>query len=89
MPRIVSFSPEEKALLVAKIKAYFARELDQEIGGFDAEFLLDFFGNEIGKHFYNRGLYDALDEIRAKLDLLADDVGYALEKPVTPEGKQR
>lgn len=88
MSDTIVFSPAEKTVLVEKIKAYFARELDQEIGGFDAEFLLDFFSEEIGKHFYNRGLFDALDEIRAKLDLIADDVGYALEKPTTPEGKQ-
>ncbi len=82
MSDIITFSQEEKALLVEKIKAYFARELDEEIGGFDAEFLLDFFGKEIGVYFYNRGLNDALDEMRARLDLIADDVSCALEKPV-------
>ena len=81
MSEIITFSPEEKAVMVEKMKAYFARELDQEIGGFDAEFLLDFFAEEIGVYFYNKGLNDALDAMRAKLDLIADDVGYALEKP--------
>lgn len=76
----VTFSPEEKAMLVEKIKTYFARELDQEIGGFDAGFLLDFFSEEIGKHFYNRGLFDGLEALRAKLELITDDVGYTLEK---------
>jgi len=81
MPDTITFSPQEKARLVEKIKTYFARELDQEIGGFDAEFLLDFFSREIGGHYYNRGLYDAMDTLKAKLDLIADDVCYALEKP--------
>ena len=81
MSEIITFSPEEKAVMVEKMKAYFARELDQEIGGFDAEFLLDFISKELGSRYYNRGLNDALDAMRAKLDLIADDVGYALEKP--------
>ena len=81
MSAVITFSPEEKTLLVEKIKTYFARELDQEIGGFDAEFLLDFFSEEIGVHFYNKGLNDGLDEMRVRLDTIADDVGYTLEKP--------
>jgi len=81
MSAVIAFSPEEKALLVEKIKTYFARELDQEIGAFDAEFLLDFFSEEIGVHFYNKGLNDGLDEMRVRLDTIADDVGYTLEKP--------
>ena len=89
MADIVSFSTEEKALLVEKIKTYFARELDQEIGGFDAEFLLDFFSGEVGKHFYNKGLYDGMDAAREKFELIADEVCYALEKPTGTEGKRR
>jgi len=80
MSEIITFSPEEKAVMVEKMKAYFARELDQEIGGFDAEFLLDFFAEEIGVYFYNKGLNDALDEMRVRIDTIADDVGYTLEK---------
>ena len=82
MSDAISFTPEEKTLLTDKIKRYFEQELDQEIGTFDAEFLLDFFSREVGAHFYNRGLYDALEALRAKLDLIADDVGYTLEKPI-------
>jgi uncharacterized protein (DUF2164 family) len=82
MSESVTFTPEQKAVLVEKIKTYFERELDQEIGAFDAEFLLDFFAAEMGNHFYNRGLYDGLETLQAKIDLLADDVGYTLEKPL-------
>ncbi|WP_345972687.1 DUF2164 domain-containing protein [Sulfurimonas diazotrophicus] len=80
MSDIVVFSPEEKAILIEKIKTYVAKELDQEIGGFDAEFLLDFFAEEIGVYFYNKGLNDGLDEMRVRIDTIADDVGYTLEK---------
>lgn len=75
-----TFSEPEKAIIVSKIQAYFIHELDQEIGGFDAEFLLDFFSKEIGTLFYNRGLYDAQVLLSQKLDDLSDAI-YQLEKP--------
>ena len=56
---MLKFSPEEKAILVAKIKDYFSDELDEEIGRFDAEFLINFITEELGGYFYNRGIYDA------------------------------
>ena len=40
---IVEFSCDEKKIIVGRIQTYFREELDQELGGFDAEFLLDFF----------------------------------------------
>ena len=55
----ITFSKEEKERVVQKVKLYFTEELEQEIGGFDAEFLIDFFAEEIGAFYYNRGLSDA------------------------------
>ena len=55
----ISFTQEEKQILVGKIQSYFHAELSEEIGQFDAEFLLDFFNKEIGAYHYNRGLQDA------------------------------
>lgn len=66
----IRFSSDEKEILVCKIKLYFAEELKQEIGRFDAEFLLDFFTGEIGGYFYNRGLYDAQAILAGKMDEL-------------------
>ena len=45
----ITFSQDQKDRMVSKIKAYFDSELNQEIGGFEAEFLMDFFAAEIGK----------------------------------------
>lgn len=75
-----TFSEAEKSLIVEKIQRYFHKQLDQEIGGFDAEFLLDFFATEIGHFFYNRGLYDAQALLSQKMDDLSDAI-YQLEKP--------
>ena len=79
MPNI-SFSKDEKALIVRKIQLYFSEELKQEIGQFNAEFLLDFVGQEIGSYFYNRGLYDAQAALSAKIEDVQDAI-FQLEQP--------
>ena len=52
----IKFTKDEIDILVKKIKLYFSEELDQDIAQFDAQFLLDFFTDEIGPYFYNKGL---------------------------------
>lgn len=74
-----TFSEREKAIIIAKIQAYFNSELAQDIGGFEAEFLLDFFAKEMGNFYYNRGLYDAQAILASKMDDLNDAI-YELEK---------
>jgi uncharacterized protein (DUF2164 family) len=76
----IRFSSGEKAQIVEKIKGYFERELEMEIGGFDAEFLLDFFSDKIGPYYYNRGLQDARAVIEEKLENVADAL-YEIEQP--------
>ncbi len=81
----IEFSTQEKEQLVSKIQDYFVDELDQDIGQFDAEFLLDFFAKEVGGYFYNRGLFDAQEIVRNKLDNVSEDINealYQIEKPV-------
>lgn len=76
----IKFTEEETALIVRKIQLYFTEELKQDIGRFDAEFLLDFFTGEVGPYFYNRGLYDAQAILSSKLDDLSEAI-YQLERP--------
>ncbi len=78
---MIEFSKEEKQALVEKIRTYMNDELDQEIGQFDAEFLLDFFSDNIGKFYYNRGLYDAQAILEGRLDAITEAIAE-LEKPV-------
>ncbi|BAF71236.1 DUF2164 domain-containing protein [Sulfurovum sp. NBC37-1] len=75
----IVFSPEQKAHLVHKIKAYFNRELGEEIGQFDAEFLLEFFGREIGPYYYNQGLQDAAGVIEVQTDAMKETL-YTMEE---------
>lgn len=78
----IEFSKEEKKIMIQKVKMYFREELDQEIGNFDAEFLIDFFAEEMGGFFYNRGLYDAEAMISEKVSEITDQL-FQLEKPVS------
>jgi len=76
----IEFSDIEKAAIVGKIKLYFREELDQDIAQFDAEFLLDFFSEEVGAYYYNRGLSDAKLILEQKLESITDAF-YEIEKP--------
>ncbi len=82
----IEFTVEEKAVLVEKLKSYFENELDQEIGQFDAEFLLDFMSKEIGAYHYNKGLKDAQDAFVSRMDVIVDTI-YELEIPTEFSGK--
>ncbi len=68
-----------KVEVVAKLQKYFEDELQQEIGSFDAEFLLDFFSKEVGAYYYNQGLADALKSFESKMEDVGELV-YQLEK---------
>ncbi len=71
MPEI-KFSTDEKALLIDKLQTYFTKEMDQDLGQFEGEFLLDFISKEIGAYYYNKGLSDAQVIVSSKLDDIAD-----------------
>ncbi|MCG6202603.1 DUF2164 domain-containing protein [Psychromonas antarctica] len=75
----IEFTREQKCILVSQIKKYFDKELAQDIGDFDAEFLLDFFTEKVGGYYYNQGLNDARVLLDNKLDTLTESF-YELEK---------
>ena len=76
----ITFTSEERDVICRKIQLYLREELDQEVGQFDAGFLLDFFAEEIGAFFYNRGLYDAQAILETRLENIAEAI-YEVEKP--------
>lgn len=76
----IAFSKEQKAFIVNKIQRYFDDELEQEIGDFDAEFLLDFFSEQMGSYYYNQGLQDAQAALSNQLDNINESID-SLEKP--------
>ena len=76
---MIEFSEAEKNAIVSRIQAYFEEELEQEIGQFDAQFLLDFFAGQIGPYFYNRGLYDAQTILNSRMEDISEAI-LQLEK---------
>lgn len=70
-----------KIEVIAKLQKYFENELQQELGSFDAEFLLDFFAEKVGGYYYNQGLADALKGFESKIEDVSELI-YQLEKDV-------
>jgi len=70
-----------KQEIIIKLKHYFESELNQELGGFEAEFLLDFFTKTVGPFYYNQGLFDGFKAMESKIEEFSDIV-YQLEQPV-------
>ncbi len=75
------FTNQEKEAMVVKLQSYFEKSLAQELGQFDAEFLLDFVSKELGAYYYNRGLHDARLIFAERVQTIDDDI-YAIEKEV-------
>jgi uncharacterized protein (DUF2164 family) len=75
----IKLDSRQTSEVVHKLKKYFDTELNQEIGQFDAEFLLDFFSKEVGCYFYNQGLQDAGTLFQEKAEDIMHNL-YELEK---------
>lgn len=78
---MIELDNKQKADAVEKIKRYMADNLDTDIGQFDAEFLMDFFAEQIGVYFYNQGLQDANTLLASKMEDM-QHLLYELEKPL-------
>ena len=77
----IEFSKQEIEGMVEKLQGYFNDELNQELGQFEAEFLLDFFASGIGAHFYNKGLHDARAIFESKLADIDEEI-YSIESSI-------
>ena len=77
----ISLDENSKSEIIVKLKQYFEDELNQQLGGFEAEFLLDFFAKSVGAYYYNQGLADALKAFESKLEEF-NDLVYQLEEPI-------
>lgn len=77
---MVELNSHQKSIIVEKLKIYFDRELDFDIGQFDAEFLLDFFAKEVGVYFYNKGIENAKDVMEDKFQEI-DMALFDIEQP--------
>ena len=65
---VITLDKDSKTALVKRLQKYFRDELNQDLGGFDAEFLLDFFCEEIGVICYNQALADAHVHLQQRME---------------------
>jgi len=77
----IELDKKTREALAQALTRYLKEELDLDVVGFDAVFLLDFIGETLGPHYYNQGLHDAQAIYREKLELIAEAV-YEIEKPL-------
>jgi len=77
----IELSKEAREAAARALSEYLKDELEVEVTGFDAQFLLDFVGERIGPWFYNQGLADARAVVQARAELVAEAI-YELEKPI-------
>ncbi len=75
----MELTKEVEGEVIVKLQRYLAEEMQVELGSFEAQFLLDFFAEHAGCHFYNKGLADALQAMESKLQECGDLV-YQLEQ---------
>jgi uncharacterized protein (DUF2164 family) len=78
---ITTFSRETKDDLIQQIQAYFTSEMSQDLGNFEAEFLLDFFSENMGPHYYNQAIRDVQKHLSGYVDTLNERIDE-LERPL-------
>lgn len=78
---MAALEKDDRLALARTLRAWLKDELDVEIGGLDAEFLLDVMAERIGPRFYNQGLRDAATALAKRMDVLTEAL-EELERPV-------
>ena len=73
-------SDEERQSYVSKIITFFAEERDEEIGVIAAGEVLDFFWENFTKPIYNKGIEEAKEMIKEKMDDLSVDLDTMKQK---------
>jgi len=56
------------------LRHHLKTEFDVELGGIDAEFLLDFITERFGPSFYNQGLLDAQAVVSKRIDVVIEAI---------------
>lgn len=77
----ITFTREQTQRMAHKIQRYMEQEHNFELEDFDAEFLLQFISRELGAHYYNQGVNDAIAQVEAKMLDITDSILW-LEIPV-------
>lgn len=77
----IELKEAEKAEAIEKLKQYCEQELQVELGTFDAQFLLEFFTEQLGWSIYNRGLADAFGLMENTLEEMSEKIYELQQEP--------
>ncbi|HOG35338.1 MAG TPA: DUF2164 domain-containing protein [Petrotogaceae bacterium] len=68
----IEIDQQKKKVLIEKIKVFYSKEMEEEIGEFKAKKLMDFFMNELAVQIYNMAVEDAKEYMSQRIeDLLS------------------
>ena len=81
---MINISRKNKDKITHNLQEWLRENLEQEIGNLDAEFLLDYFTENLGGFYYNQALSDVHSLIAEKTESLADSI-YDLMKDTLAE----
>ena len=76
---VLQFSAQQRGVLGQAIKGLMAERFELEMGGFEAEELLDFFIKECGPLIYNQAVLDVQGVLKERFESIESDL-WALEK---------
>jgi uncharacterized protein (DUF2164 family) len=66
--RFFEFTKEQLSEILPALAEYMRENFEMEISGMQAKFLINFITDELGKHYYNRGVEDAIAEMSRKIE---------------------
>ena len=77
----ISFDRQQRAELESQLRSWFADNSEHTLGSFEAGFLLDFISQQLGPHFYNRGVQDAQTLLATRVDELHESLSLLEQAP--------
>lgn len=78
--KLINLDKDAQDKMLKALQSYVQKELDLEMGSFQAQFFLDFILEEMAPYFYNQAIHDSQQLLSEKFLYLADDL-YLLSKP--------
>ena len=64
----IPLNKEQTAVASAKLREYITENFDVDIGNLQAEIFLDYISENIGVHYYNKGVIDSLSFMEEKVE---------------------
>lgn len=77
----IGFPREQQSVLADQLQRWFADNSEHTLGSFEAGFLLDFISEQLGPHYYNRGVQDAQALLAQRVDELHESLSMLEQSP--------